>query len=204
MKVNIGPYNDRWRSMIYDKYMTNKYGVMWDDNHTTFEKYLEKFDSGLQSFYNATINKFLDKRKAQKIKVRIDGYDIWGMDHTLAHIVTPMLKLLKERKHGAPAVDDEDVPDELKSTSAPKPENDWDTDDNFFKRWDWVLDEMIWAFEQKARTEWESDYYEFEETDDGFMNMKYKRNDVEGRKKHQARMTNGFRLFGRYYEALWD
>ena len=52
------------------------------------------------------------------------------MDHTLAMIIVPMLKQLKETKHGAPFVDDEDVPEELKSTSAPAKENDWDTDDN--------------------------------------------------------------------------
>ncbi len=44
------------------------------------------------------------------------------MDYTLSHIVVPMLKQLKETKHGAPFVDDEDVPEELKSTSAPPKE----------------------------------------------------------------------------------
>jgi hypothetical protein len=28
--------------------------------------------------------------------------------------------------------------------------------------------------------------------------------DAEGAQKVQARITNGFRLFGRYYENLWD
>ena len=28
--------------------------------------------------------------------------------------------------------------------------------------------------------------------------------DDEGRKKHQERMSNGFRLFGKYFESLWD
>jgi hypothetical protein len=54
------------------------------------------------------------------------------MDHTLSHIVLPMLKQLKKDKHGSPLVDDEDVPEELRSTSAPAKENDWDIDDNHF------------------------------------------------------------------------
>jgi hypothetical protein len=28
--------------------------------------------------------------------------------------------------------------------------------------------------------------------------------DWEGMKAEQARITNGFRLFGKYYEGLWD
>jgi len=28
--------------------------------------------------------------------------------------------------------------------------------------------------------------------------------DVEGREKYQARITKGFKLFGKYYEGLWD
>ena len=28
--------------------------------------------------------------------------------------------------------------------------------------------------------------------------------DFVGMKRHQDRMSNGFRLFGKYYEGLWD
>jgi len=28
--------------------------------------------------------------------------------------------------------------------------------------------------------------------------------DIEEIKKEQQRISNGFRLFGKYYEALWD
>ena len=28
--------------------------------------------------------------------------------------------------------------------------------------------------------------------------------DFEGRKEYQKRISNGFRLFGKYYQALWD
>ena len=52
---------------------------------------------------------------------------------------------LKKDKHGAPNTDDADVPDRLKSTSAPPKTNTYDTDEFHFQRWDWILDEMIWA-----------------------------------------------------------
>ena len=147
----------------------------------------------------------------QKISVRIDPHDTWSMDYTLAHIILPMLVQLKATKHGSPWVDDEDVPKELRSTSAAPKENEWDTDDNHFKRWDWILDEMIWAFNQKCRDDWEGDYYEYREMGpeeskdpDRLFGLKLVWEDRKGRNAHQKRMSNGFKLFGKYYENLWD
>jgi hypothetical protein len=129
----------------------------------------------------------------QKTSIRIDKYDTWSMDHTLAPIILPMLVQLKETKHGAPWVAVADVPKELRPTKKDinAYNKDGSTDDKFFKRWDWVLDEMIWAFEQKCRDDWMSDY-------------NYNKWDSEGAKAHQERMSNGFRLFGIYFENLWD
>lgn len=206
MKVYIGPFRDRWISSIHTNYMNRKYGrYEWSDNTNRFESGLEKVEDAFQWLYNNTINRILDKRSSQKIMVRIDNYDTWSMDHTLAHIILPMLKQLNDTKHGSPLVDDEDVPEELKSISAPPKENDYDIDDNHHKRWDWVLGEMIWAFEQKCRDGgWEGDYYEFEDAPNEMLGIRMISSDDEGRLAHQRRMSNGFRLFGRYYEALWD
>lgn len=123
-----------------------------------------------------------DASREQKIKIQIDPWDTWSMDHTLAHIIVPMLKQLKEKSHGAPYVDDEDVPEHLAKAAAPPPKDEWDVDENHFKRWDWVMDEMIFAFESKIK-EWDLSF------------------DYEARR---ARIANGFRLFGKYYEGLWD
>ena len=214
MKVYIGPYINRWISKVHDRHMEIKYGNDWDENKDWEDRAWERFEDALQALYNATINKYLDNKK-RKINVRIDHYDVWSMDNTLAHVILPMLKVLKVNKNGACLVDDEDVPEELRSTSAPPKENEYDTDDNFFKRWEWVLDEMIWAFEQKMY-DWEEQYttgeydFRFEKTADGkFSEMVHGPNhtavtDWEGRNAHQERISNGFRLFGKYYEALWD
>ena len=86
----------------------------------------------------------------RKISIKTDPWDTWSLDHTLSLIIHPLLIQLKNTTHGSPLVDDEDVPEELKSTSAPPKEKEWDTDDNHHKRWEWVLDEMIWAFAQKV------------------------------------------------------
>lgn len=204
MKVYIGSYRYRWVSYVHDKYMDKKYGVQWKESNTKFEHFLEKLEDGLQWLYNSTVNRFIDDAPDQKVKVRIDKHDTWGMDHTLSHIILPMLKQLNDTKQSAPFVDDEDVPEELRSTSAPPKEDEYDVDEYHFKRWDWTLDEMIWAFNEKCRDDWESDYYKYEEDAAGMFGLKLVWSDDEGRKAHQARMTNSFKLFGKYYENLWD
>lgn len=151
--------------------------------------------------YSSWLNRILNRRDRQKIKVRIDPYDTWSMDHTLAHIIVPMLKQLKDTKHGAPLTDQEDRPEHLKSEELDP--NDG-TDKYHFEAWDWILDEMIWSFEQKTRDDWAGDYYEFEDDPTNPLGIKIVWSDFEGRIAHQRRMTNGFRLFGKYYESLWD
>jgi hypothetical protein len=112
------------------------------------------------------------------------------MDHTLAPIILPMLRQLVDTKHGAPDVDFEDVPEELLPTDEEIKAylKDGSTDKNFFARWDWVMDEMIYAFDCKANK------------DDVYMRLESQ----EEIQAEQARISNGFRLFGKYYEALWD
>jgi hypothetical protein len=139
--------------------------------------------------------------------VKIDRYDTWSMDSTLAEIILPMLKQLNETKHGAPYTDDNDVPEYLRSHMAQPKENEWDTDDLHFMRWDWILNEMIWAFEQKVNDDNEAQFFDYSQSngkspwDKDYVGPKL---DFEGLTKHNDRMQNGFRLFGRYYQNLWD
>ena len=154
------------------------------------------------------IQKVLDFIHPKINYVKIDRWDTWSMDYTLSFIVVPMLKQLKETKHGSPLVDDEDAPEELRSTAAPAKENDWDIDENHFKRWDWVLNEMIWAFEQNLSYDSEEKFFNDAEWDpkekDFNKNLHKIKIDQVGLKAHQDRKANGFRLFGKYYQGLWD
>ena len=194
MKVNIGDYPDRLTCCVHTRYMDSKYGyVDWPEpeQQTRFQRSLELFEDAVQSVYNVFNWIWYDRQK-QKVKIRIDRQDTWSMDHTLAPIILPMLKQLKETKHGAPNVDYEDVPEEL------RPEPEWyekyskngETDPDFFKRWDWIMDEMIYAFDCKANKD---DVY-----------MRFDVEDRDAMNKEQERISNGFRLFGKYYENLWD
>ena len=104
------------------------------------------------------------------------------------------------------------MPEELRAPDGSKP---YDTDENFFKRWDYVLEQMIFAFENKVKGDWEDRFHKGEsdlyfERIEGTSTSEMKKGpnhtreiDLEGIKEYQARISNGFRLFGKYYEALW-
>lgn len=216
MKIYMGPYPDNWwRSSIHHDYMNRKYNYDWSDNKTKFENFLERVEDTLQVIYNATINKLICKRK-RKIKVHIDGYDLWGMDNTLAHIIHPMLVKMRDQKQGTPFTDDEDVPEHIRSTAAKPKENDWDTDEFLEARWEYILGEMIHAFECELNDDWEDQFYSgkadyrFEKNnpDDKFLEMKTGPDHTfevnrDGMKKAWERRQEGLRLFGKYYHSLW-
>lgn len=156
---------------------------------------------------NVTIGPYPEDDNPRQIDIRIDPFDTWSMDHTLAIIILPMLKQLHVTKHGAPFVEDEDVPEHLRSTAAPAKENDYDIDDNHFKRWDYVLDEMIWAMEQIVDCDGDDQFYYHSEVDEEadimaqIDKIKY---DYEGLEAHNKRKQQGCVLFGKYLTGLWD
>jgi hypothetical protein len=238
MKVYIGPYKN-W----FGPYHLAEKILFWmdkdkDDRVHNFGEWLAhgsvepepEFNSGMDILSrkerpNTLLYRFLlwiESRRKRKIKIRIDRYDTWGMDSTLSMVILPMLKQLHATKHGAPLVDDDDVPENLRSTAAEPRENEWDTDSNHFVRWDWVMDELIWTFEQlHPDCDWEDQYrtgeYDLrsvpcEWDEDGkpkLYELKDGPNhtakiDHDGMTAHQNRINNGLRLFGKYYQNLWD
>ena len=223
MKIYINNFKSHWLS----PYTILEKVLFWKDwdNIEYDTPWVEKWSDRLSPICRA-LQSFLDFVDPKINYVKIDYWDTWSMDHTLGYIILPMLKQLKKDKHGAPFVDDEDVPEELKSTSAPPKESEYDIDANHFKRWDWVLDEMIFAFECKiddhaedkfhtgvADFQWkkldETKYNPVTKKMEGLSEMIHGPNhtlktDWDGLKAQQNRMKNGFRLFGKYYEGLWD
>ena len=213
MKVYLSKYRNHWLS----PYTILEKVLFWKDweNIDYDEPWVEKWANRLEPFC-IKLQKVLDFFHPRINYIKIDRYDTWDMDKTLSPIILPMLKQLKVTKQGAPMVDDDDVPEELKSTSAPPKENDYDTDDNHFKRWEYIMDEMIWAFEQLVDDNWEDQYYTGESDyifvrseENGLMVMekgpKHTQEwDREGWTKHHKRIDNGLRLFGTYYRGLWD
>ena len=211
MKIIIGPYKS-W----FGPYQLADALIFWqkDTDDCVWANRAQKLgdffahgfgDEGHKTWFYKLCN-WIDKRRSRHIYVRIDRWDTWSMDHTLAYIITPMLKQLNATKHGAPQVDDSDVPVELWSTNAEPKQDEYDVDSNHFKRWDWVMQEMIWAFEQQTKDDDTDEFYthpteRFSSLQEMIENITV---DREGLDKHQARKANGFRLFGKYYQGLWD
>jgi hypothetical protein len=210
MKVKIGPYTSYlgpyqiidavffWQ----EKYPSDELMQRWD------YKLHDRLSDWLASTWVSDFCQWIYNKRGRTIKVNLDKYDTWSMDHTLAIIICPMLKQLQATKHGAPKVDDKDVPKELRSTEAAPKENDWVTDDLWYDRWDWVLTEMIWTFEQLSdEAESDSKFFDHSEVDNSSdinTQVKQLKVDRKGLKQHWDRIDNGLRLFGKYYRNLWD
>ena len=152
-----------------------------------------------------------DGYEERKVEIQIDDYDSWNCDHTLSLIALPLLKQLKEQKQGAPWVDDEDVPEELRSTSAKPKENEYDIDEFHFARWDYVLDCILWSLEQHVNYDPEEDkFFKFNEaveSESGLEKLLGKGKceiDKEGLEAYHARKQKGFVLFGKYLRNMWS
>ena len=245
MKVYIGPYKD-W----FGPYQLAEKLIFWkhrdDDEVFSFGHFLatgsfvtedsdpfSKSIRGEETWLYNFMNWVHERNGGRKIKVRIDKYDTWSMDHTLAPIILPMLKQLRDTKHGYPSVDLEDVPEKLRAYDRCD-DYSYDQLDLFdmelcnpehismaSDRWDWVLNEMIFAFEtcqdenadgQFTSGEWDtySKPCQWDENGKATMyQLEYGPNhtytlDAVGHKVFHDRIANGFRLFGKYYQALWD
>ena len=239
MKVKIGPYTNWygpyqlaetlcfWAKKEKDEYgiprnpeWVHRFGEFLAHGDVEPEPAVGEVTSWDRDRPTTWIYKFLlwiESKKKRKIEIRIDRWDTWSMDDTLAHIILPMLKQLKATKHGAPQVDIDDVPKHLKPTKKALAayNKDGTTDEQFFDRWDWVLDEMIFAFDSKVNDGWEEQFetgesdIQWKTLEGGMSEMIRGPNDTkeydwEGRKKYEERIANGFRLFGKYYQSLWD
>lgn len=222
MKVFIGKYPTHRTLYLH----TRKMKIFGEDQESFLAPWFERWNSFIDrhEYLNDWFMKIFNWRQDKIQYIKIDPYDTWSLDSSLALIIAPALRQLKKNKHGAPAVDDEDVPENIRSTSAKPKENDYDVDEFHFDRWDYVLDEMIFAFET-ITTDWEHQFHSgepdfnfialdenSEELPEGKVGKYYKmvrgendtwKFDFDGYNAMLSRMKNGFRLFGKYYMGLW-
>lgn len=175
------------------------------------------------------IGKFPKGNGERRIDIKIDHYDTWNMDGTLAMIILPMLIQLKATKHGVP----NDLVNEVGGA-------DYEQQDSFdfykethnesfekaCEKWDEILDKMIWSFQQIAVEDYDDLYhhgkakYDFVKTDKQYPNpvtgkmedtfqMVDKNPDEHwydsvGHQLHEERIQEGLDLFGKYFRNLWD
>lgn len=127
----------------------------------------------------------------------IESHDVWSVDSTLAKIIVPLLKEYRNNLTGYPvSIDLKDVPKELRD------------EEDMSKAWEYIVDEMIWAFSQKD-TDWENQFYvlrtdiDYKEINIPIKEELWAKNDKKGHDKYYRRIQKGYKLFGRYYDNLW-
>ena len=235
MKVKIrkyptffGPYQFMKKLMFWVSEEKDEYGIerTADRVNNAGEWYA---DTWLGRTHSWLSEKYIEAIEKRRVSVKIDPWDSWNADDTLAHIILPLLVDLKRNKQGAPVVDPEDVPENMRpgKLEIEQWQKDGTTDALFFKRWDWVLDEMIWAFSEHVKDYDESEGKFWSGTHDivwtpvdelgnevAEEDSKYTRMDKgpddtsqwdrEGYNAYMERKQNGFRLFGKYYTSLWS
>jgi hypothetical protein len=215
MRAYIGPYYHWFRpAKWYRDWILWAHGFGYNvDSEKIDAKKMDALTERIQDSwpYNKliAIESWVDNKTQRKINIKIHNYDVWSADHTLGLIILPTLKLLKEKKQGYAIVDDNDVPEALRSTSAPpltqeQVDSGW-PDDNGGPRWNWILGEIIWAFEQLVNDDADAQFFTHIDEPESPGSVFNKCDmDQEGYAKWQARKQNGLLLFGKYYEALWD
>lgn len=198
MKVHIGPYR-KYFGVVQLAELLKYVGIKKNTR--------EKISEFLGKTFINTFLLWLESKQKRKIKIKIDNYDVWSADHTLALVILPTLLKLKEVKQSYAHVDDDDVPDNLKTINFNSLSDDQYRNDALDEeKWYYVLNEIIWAFKTIVDTESDEQFYTgtIEFTDNGIVNSDDYSFDKEGYDKHQARIKNGLMLFGKYYQALWD
>jgi hypothetical protein len=190
------------------------------------------FDSTRKETWLSLFCSWIHSKKKRKIKVKIDRWDYWSADSTLAAIILPLLIEFRKNLNGVPCIDFDDLPIELSYTVP----NDWDSQLSFDfgdfekqcelgwefkkKQWDWILGEMIWSFEQlQPDHDWEEQYYtgEVDMRDIPTYNESGEVEfyeivdgpentfsiDREGMISHRERIQRGLNYFAKYYSNLW-
>lgn len=207
MKIYIGPYKN-W----VGPYQIADALCFWAkrDQFNRKPDWVHNFGTWMATKKDGTdswlskVCQWVHEKQERKVKIKIHPYDTWNMDSTLALIIVPMLKQLKESKHGIGNIDPSDCPPELKGNFNPEDHETWYSPE----RWNWFMDELIWTFTQfDPELDEEGKYFDHSGVDsskgpsEAIMGIKV---DSEGLKAYNDRIDNGLRLFGKYYRALWD
>lgn len=185
MKIYIGPYTTWWGPyQIAD--LLQYIGV-------SSERCDRIGDWLADTWVNDLCTWFHKKYGERKAIIRIDNYDTWSLDYTLAQIIHPALIKFRDGRHGTHYTDIED---------APHIPDDEDVGHGHMAgfseaRWTYILDEMIYAFSLSLNEDWDTEIYEKH-------GNTWSKEAMDERKKIEERAANGRRLFAKYYNGLWD
>ena len=189
MKAVLGGYYrwyepHRWTQLLYK--------ILSEERADKIEDYILGLP-GIQRLQSYVTN------AQPKEYIRIDPYDVWSADMTMAKIIAPLLIKMKEHSHGYFQVDQKDRRHKCQPDQS---------------AWGYVVDEMIWTFTELAQgadtmrfCHGELKMHSKKYGDRGCCRVYFDKSgyyvDKVGEKWYHDRITNGLRLFGRYYRNLW-
>ena len=175
------------------------------------------------------IGKYPKGPASQKINVKIERHDTWGLDHTLACVILPALIQIRNSKHGVPSEFVERVGGDFDNNLVFDfiKEDDNEVFDKLCDKWYETLDKMIWSFLQlsieddydnlyhhgKMETEWVESDHTYTDPITGKTEKTYRMVDKNpdshwydsvGHQLHEDRIQEGLDLFAKYYRSLWD
>jgi hypothetical protein len=135
------------------------------------------------------IGPYNSNKNRRKIKVHVDYFDTYSLDHTLAIIILPCLIQLKNSQQGIPIINKSETdPNQMTFDFFEE-----DVESLYYEKnteaWNEIMDKMIWSFQQLA----------FDRD-----NNIFKLDTADARLLYDERIQEGLDLFSKYYRALWD
>lgn len=213
MRVKIGPYKSWIGPYQLTGWIKRIFGEKRYDKFTDSD-FFNKFSDFVMPACT-----YVEKKRKRSIRIQIDKYDTWSADNTLSHIAVPLLEQLRDKKQGSPIIEDEDLPEYLQSVvRADVDFTSGDQDDLIEARWNWIMNEIIWALTEHRDDTWEEMYYDRNVADPGktlaaltgeeiFAIIPPARDaanvDFDGRLLHDERIQRGMELFGKYFRSMW-
>ena len=200
MKIKIGKYRNWFGPYQISDLL--KYVGFSEDSCEKVGDWLSK------TWINAFLT-WIDSKKHRTIKIRVDDFDVWNADYTLALINHAVLKKFRESgRYGVPHLDDTE-PDS----------NEYENDEYYEKRedeWNEILDKMIWSFDAIINSdEYEDTFWIVKPDYEGCKTAKdiYNRvfhgetrakYDIEAYIKHEEKIQEGLNLYAKYFKNLLD
>ena len=127
-----------------------------------------------------TLGKYKKNGSKRTTKVQIDPWDTWSLDSNLALIIHPALVEFKRELESHPA--------QFES----------------IEEWKAVLDKMIFSFDSASRDDSEDEFYSGDFTEPFFGPESTIKIDFDGLEAHYKKVQEGFELFGKHFQSLWN
>jgi hypothetical protein len=164
------------------------------------------------------------KHTGRKFDIKIEKFDTWSLDSTLALIILPALIQLKQAKKGVPSsfytYNHTYNQYEFEFMNETNDEHMLIEHDISEKKWNDVLDKMIWSFQQLCNTDIDRKYHHgiakhklIPGVDPTTNDKTYQVVDLNpndhfyddvGYTLHEERINQGLELFGKHLRDLWE